>query len=355
MPWLIADGIKYIPWVATDEATFEDYFKQYFKKVFGEKSVLFDRKKLTSLAGISSIPDGFVVGFETRNWFMVEVELARHDPKTYVNTQINDFIAYIRNKNNRNQLIDDFNKLIKDNKILLAEVRNWLGETEIHEFLSKVVLRDPKIVIVIDVKTDRLREATCMFKPLIVEFKIFEREGIGIKVHAVEFEPLLEQISDGESILSTAGASPPSEATQVRGQRYLSFYQELAGRLKEKVPSAVAEPKPLCYCKIQSAMGGVHFEWLFGGNPRSRLGVELHFASARASNLKLIREFEKYKEEIEKVTGEKVIFQENWKSLSSRLYLEKKEGTMSEELKIWAVEKMALLYSLVQPKLEALK
>ena len=76
MPWLIADGIKYIPWVATDEATFEDYFKQYFEKVFGEKSVLFDKKKMTSLAGISSMPDAFVVSFETKSWFIVKVELA---------------------------------------------------------------------------------------------------------------------------------------------------------------------------------------------------------------------------------------------------------------------------------------
>ena len=194
-----------------------------------------------------------------------------------------------------------------------------------------------------------------MFKPLIVEFKIFEREGIGINVHAVEFEPLLEQISDGKSVLSTTGQSQPSKAPRERGQQYLSFYQELASRLKERVPSAVAEPKPLYYCKIQSAMGGVHFEWLFWGKPITRFGVELHFACTRAANLKLIREFEKYKEEIEKVTGEKVIFQEDWKSLSSRLYLEKKVGAMTEELKIWAVEKMALLYNLLQPKLEALK
>jgi hypothetical protein len=355
MPWLLADGIKYTPWIATDKATFEDYFKQYFEKIFGEKSVLFDKKKITSLAGIPSVPDGFIVSFETKSWSIVKVELSRHDPKTHVTTPINDFTAYIRNNNNRNRLIDDFNKLIEDNKILLTKVRNWLQETEIHEFLSKVVLGDPKIVIVIDAKTDRLREATYMFKPLIIEFKIFEREGVGIKVHAVEFEPISEQIPETKSILPITGASQPSKSTQERGQRYLSFYQELASRLKEKVPSAIAEPKPLAYCKIQSAIGGVHFEWLFGGNPRTRLGVELHFARTRAANLELIKEFEKYKADIEKVTGEKVVFQENWKSLSSRLYLEKKEGTMTEELKIWAVEKMALLYNLLQPKLEALK
>ena len=140
MPWLIADGIKYIPWVATDKAKFEDYFEQYFEKVFGEKSVLFDKKKMASLAGISSIPDAFVVSFETRSWFIVEVELAKHDSRSYVATQINDFTGYINNKNNRNQLIDDFYKSIKDDKILLINVRNWLGETDIHEFLSKVVL-----------------------------------------------------------------------------------------------------------------------------------------------------------------------------------------------------------------------
>ena len=68
-----------------------------------------------------------------------------------------------------------------------------------------------------------------------------------------------------------------------------------------------------------------------------------------------IKHVERYKEDIERVTGEKVYFQENWGSYSSRLYLEKREGKMTEDLKSWAVEKMALLYKLLRPELEEIK
>jgi hypothetical protein len=68
-----------------------------------------------------------------------------------------------------------------------------------------------------------------------------------------------------------------------------------------------------------------------------------------------IKKIELLEENIEKVIGEKVIFQEKWGTRWSRLYLEKKEGNMTEELKTWAVEKMAALYTFLQPKLETLK
>jgi len=63
---------------------------------------------------------------------------------------------------------------------------------------------------------------------------------------------------------------------------------------------------------------------------------------------------EQSKNELEEKLQEKVIFQENWGKRWSRLYIEKQEGKLTEELKQWAVEQMTMLYNILQPKLTRL-
>jgi hypothetical protein len=66
-------------------------------------------------------------------------------------------------------------------------------------------------------------------------------------------------------------------------------------------------------------------------------GVELHFEKGnKKANRTLLKEIEKLKDEIEKETGEKVIIQEDWGKTWARLYIEKDEGEMTDELKKWA-------------------
>ena len=189
------------------------------------------------------------------------------------------------------------------------------------------------------------------YTPNIVEFRTFIDEN-NPKNFAHLFEPLT---SKGKSVTYDNHSASPSQAAQARGQQYLNFYQELAKRLAGKMPIAIAKPKPRYYCQIPTEIGSVHFEWLFWGNPRAKFGVELHFEkSNKERNLALIRELEKYKQDIEKATMETVFFQENWGQKWSRLYIEKKSGEMNEELSNWAVEKMAILFGLVLPKLISL-
>jgi hypothetical protein len=69
----------------------------------------------------------------------------------------------------------------------------------------------------------------------------------------------------------------------------------------------------------------------------------------------LISKIAVFKDEIEKATGEQVIVQKEWGKNWARLYLEKNEGKMTAELEDWALEKMAILYRLLKPKLQALK
>lgn len=138
-------------------------------------------------------------------------------------------------------------------------------------------------------------------------------------------------------------------------QEYLDFYQEVSDEFGERMGLELSQPKGYSYYQIPTGIGGVHFEWTFHGRPRSSFGVELHFEKVKSANADLINALEPYKEEIEKNTGETVIFQKEWGKSWARIYIEKNEGQITDELKQWAVNKMVLFYNTLKPKLMALK
>jgi len=168
---------------------------------------------------------------------------------------------------------------------------------------------------------------------------------------------ILIPLPEAEEYIIRSERKKSSEKTLTRTQEeYLKFYQELVDSIKEKISIPLHEPKPWSVYQIPTEMSGVHFEWIFHGRPRSSFGVELHFEKGnKETNLSLLKEIEKSKNEIEKETGEKVIIQEDWGKNWARLYLEKNEGKMTDELKKWAIDKMIIFYKLLQPKLENLK
>ncbi len=155
-------------------------------------------------------------------------------------------------------------------------------------------------------------------------------------------------------------SSERKESTETLGRtkkEYQEFYEGLRDRIGEEIPEIrLPEPRPEYLYKIQTGIGGVHFGWAFHGRPRNSFYVELHFERPNAEeNKHLLREVAKVQDEVEKVTGEKVIIQENWGPKWSRMYLAKNEGRMTEDLKTWAVKKMTLFYKVLEPKLNTIK
>jgi hypothetical protein len=139
-------------------------------------------------------------------------------------------------------------------------------------------------------------------------------------------------------------------------QEYVRFYQDLTNRLSAKIPRQYPKSLPQSWYMISTGIGGVHFEWAFHGRPRDSFEVGLHFEkNNKEFNSETLASLEGLKAEIEKKSGEKVIFQKDWNRFWSRLYIEKQEGSMTEELKQWAVEKTEILYKILQPELDKLK
>ena len=137
---------------------------------------------------------------------------------------------------------------------------------------------------------------------------------------------------------------------------YIKFFSQRIYSLKRQLPRAYVAPSPKPYYQIPTGISGVHFEWGFHGRPRSSLGVELHFEKAnREQNQILISTCAQLKNRLEKEIGEPVVVQKEWGKAWARMYVEKEQGKMSDDLKEWAAEKMHTLIKVLQPELDKLK
>ncbi len=191
---LLIDGVRYRLWTPKDEAALEDIVKEHAKDIFGEDSIYFDiKRKIRSPAGIGSIPDGYAITFgDTPRWYIVEVELSSHPLYEHIVPQMTKFSMAINDLNTQKAIVDAMYSETGSNVSEQTLVRNKIGSQEIHEFLSGLISSRPVLVIVIEEKTKELEEVctSLHLETKVVEFKTFEREGVGLAVHAHLFEPI---------------------------------------------------------------------------------------------------------------------------------------------------------------------
>ncbi|MFC1989199.1 hypothetical protein ACFLVW_01340 [Chloroflexota bacterium] len=203
---LLIDGVKYELWTPPSEDEFEQVVKEHAQDIFGEQSIYLDRKqKLKSLAGIGSIPDGYVITLgDAPQWHIVEVELSSHPLHEHIVPQVGKFIGGISNPNIQRVIVNAIDEQIKRDDFLMLKLRKAIEPVEIHRFLTELVSKQPIITIIIEEDTEELREALNILRyPQIkvVEFQTFTREGVGLPVHAHLFEPLYAPVSPIPSLL----------------------------------------------------------------------------------------------------------------------------------------------------------
>ena len=191
---LLIDGVKYKLLAPKDEEKeFHPMIKEHSKEIFGQESVYFDVKhKLTSKSGIAAIPDAYVIVLSKPcQWCIVENELASHPVYSHIVPQVSKFISGIENPSSQREIREILYNEIDHDKVLRAHMENTIS-SEIYRFLSELLSKPPKIIIVIDEITDEVKEVRKFlekFDTQIVEFKTYVREDAET-VHGHLFEPL---------------------------------------------------------------------------------------------------------------------------------------------------------------------
>jgi len=193
----LVDGARYKLCRPKNEDELQGIVEEHYRDIFGQDSIFFDfEPKLRSTAGIGSKPDGCVLILSPKpRWVVIETELSDHPLYDHIIPQISKFVKALENPQNRKSIVEAiYDEINRDpfKKALLE--KQGIGR-EIYKFLNDVVSTKPSIAIIIDEKTAELDEVLGML-PLtaeITELKTFEREGVGLDVHAHLFEPLYEE------------------------------------------------------------------------------------------------------------------------------------------------------------------
>ncbi len=197
MSFVIVNGERFELWVPDTEEEFEKMVKEHIKEIFGENSEFFDiKKKIKSESGVGSIPDGYLIHFNAEpSWFLVEIELSKHDLHDHIVKQISKFMSGIKNPESRRKVIDLIYEEIEGDALRYELIKEKVKSREIHSYLTKLFAKEPSLIIIIDKKTKELEEI-CNYilrlETVVREFKTFiRRDGQTIK-HLHLIEPLTE-------------------------------------------------------------------------------------------------------------------------------------------------------------------
>lgn len=263
----LVDGVRYKLCKPKTEEELQAVIKEHYRDLFGQDSIFFDfAPKLRSEAGIGSKPDGCVLILSPKpRWIVVETELAEHPLYEHIIPQISKFVKALENPQNRRSIVETiYDEIGKDpfKKVLLE--KSGSGR-EIYKFLNDVISTKPSIAIIIDEKTTELDEVLGMLplKAEVTELRTFEREGVGLGVHAH-----LLSMEEFEKEEGEGGKELPAhmKSWQARLEWVTSENRELAQKLIKRVEN-----------EFPSISHGPRYQWYYFYRDKGR-GLESLFA-----------------------------------------------------------------------------
>jgi predicted transport protein len=136
------------------EADFEREVVLNSKQIFGINSIYIDAKRKIETKSLgNSIPDGFLFDLSDKDnpeFYIVEVELAKHDFYNHIFPQITKFFGFYKNPKNQNDLVEKIFSFINNDNDIKKEFKKYLGEKEIYKFIKDTIERSQNILLVID-------------------------------------------------------------------------------------------------------------------------------------------------------------------------------------------------------------
>ena len=136
------------------ESDFEREVVLNSKQFFGVNSIYIDAKRKIETKSLgNSIPDGFLFDLSDKDspeFYIVEVELTKHDFFNHIFPQVTKFFGFYKNPKSQNDLVEKIFSFINNDIEIKKEFRKYLGEKEIYKFIKDTIERSQNILLVID-------------------------------------------------------------------------------------------------------------------------------------------------------------------------------------------------------------
>jgi len=135
---IIMNEKKFIEAEFESEQEMEDVVTENAEYFFGSSSIFIPKKLIRTRDGSGTIPDGFSIDLASRSWYVVEVELVRHNVWSHIVPQVTKQIIAVASPESRKILeeiviqifteSDDVKEKFREENIRDVDVRRVLGE-----------------------------------------------------------------------------------------------------------------------------------------------------------------------------------------------------------------------------------
>lgn len=246
------NGLRYSEKEYKLEVEFEKLVVDNSKTFFGEKTIFVDAKKKidnNSLGGV--IPDGFLFDFSDKKnpeFYLVEVELAKHSFFGHIFPQITKFFAFFKNPSSQGKLIEKLYSIFDNDDELRQELKTKIGKKEIFKFLKDTIENSQNILLIIDGEKKELPEITETYTDtwgkmvkvaILKEYKTNGSNENSIFSLSPDFENIenIDIVSENQDEQKEKSAYSEQFHIEDIKEDTLATYNELKEKLLEKIPS----------------------------------------------------------------------------------------------------------------------
>jgi predicted transport protein len=156
------NGIRYAEKSFKTEAEFEEMVCINSKILFGQSSIYVDAKrKINNKALGGVIPDGFLFDLSDINnpeFYIVEVELSKHDFFGHIFPQTTKYFAFFKNSESQGKLIEKIYSIFESDEMLRNDLKSKIGKKEIFKFIKDNIENSKNILMIIDGDKDEFAE-----------------------------------------------------------------------------------------------------------------------------------------------------------------------------------------------------
>jgi predicted transport protein len=235
---------KFTEYSYGSEDDFEQLMFKNSKLLFGSSTIYINLKTKIDTASLgSSKPDGLLFdlsNIDSPEFYLVEVELAKHDFYRHIFPQITRFFAFFRNSKAQNGLIENIFTLVQSDKELDKQFKFFLKGKETFKFIKDTVENSQNILLVIDDMKPELTEMINTYTEWskmvrLLVLKEFRNDTDKLMVLSPDFEgvALTEEITESKGEEENSNRIKPTEEYHLEGVDPLvkDIYQRIKSNL----------------------------------------------------------------------------------------------------------------------------
>jgi predicted transport protein len=227
------------------EKDLENLMFDNYKCLFGQSSILIEaKKKIDNKALGGTIPDAFLFDLkdpDNPEFFLIEVELAKHSFYNHIFPQITKFFAFFKNPESQSELIEKLYTLISSDAELKKEFKSRIGNKEIFKYIKDTVENSQNILLLLDNDKKELPEITKTYTDTwskIVKVSLL-KQYTNNSESIISLTPEFENIDTIDIITEDDKSSPYTEDYHLEDvspeikEIYSTIQQELIKKVKD--------------------------------------------------------------------------------------------------------------------------